>query len=240
MWTELVGEESISLYRIHQRRFERLRTIPRLFSMLDSPTTELQEYGLITSELFRAISQIGGARAVVDTSKGPARGLALSHINGISLHLLHLIRDGRGVMWSRKKRASRRLMSVPLSRHPWILPWRVTFEWIAINRMTERIVSTAPKGGLRIYYEQFALNPDITIRQVASRLGIDSHGLDDSEARIGPVSFEHTIGGNTVRFGGDVAIRIDEEWRSLLPKTHTKLFWLFAGRLAKRYGYLRV
>src|SRR3712207_8630396 len=56
--------------------------------------------------LFR--SAVSGKPVIVDSSKSPARALALGMVPGIDLYVVHLVRDGRGVATSLRKTLDRK------------------------------------------------------------------------------------------------------------------------------------
>ena len=53
--------------------------------------------------LYEAIVEVTGKAAVADSSKKPNRAFALAQSERLELKVLHLVRDGRGVVWSQLK-----------------------------------------------------------------------------------------------------------------------------------------
>ncbi len=68
---------------------------------LDDP--RFARYAEYTGALFNAIADLSGADVIVDSSKSPARALALSRTPGLDVRMLHLVRDVRGVAYSLRK-----------------------------------------------------------------------------------------------------------------------------------------
>lgn len=236
-WRDRITDEGVAKYGLYQTKLERLRSYPRLNSMQQNPTPEFLDYSSKTSELLDIIAELSGSRAIVDSSKGPMRALALIEADGIDLHFIHLIRDGRGVLWSRKGRPSRQGVNDPINRRSGFLTFRVISEWIFINKLCERVASKSRAGHTRIIYERFARDPAFTVGKIMEAASWHNQKTDPEPTEIDQVSFGHTMGGNPVRFSGQVEIIVDVEWRIHMSRRESDFFWLLAGRLAKRYGY---
>ena len=57
--------------------------------------------------LYRAIAEVSGARVIVDSSKHVSTALVLRRTAGVDLHVVHLVRDSRGVAHSWTKEVER-------------------------------------------------------------------------------------------------------------------------------------
>ena len=60
-------------------------------------------YAEMTAALYRSISDVSGKTVILDSSKKPLRTYALLATGTVDVRVLHLVRDGRGVVWSRLK-----------------------------------------------------------------------------------------------------------------------------------------
>jgi hypothetical protein len=56
-----------------------------------------------TLTLFKAMREVSGKNWLVDSSKYVSRAMVLSRTPGVDFYVIHLVRDGRGVLWSWKK-----------------------------------------------------------------------------------------------------------------------------------------
>ncbi|HET9888800.1 MAG TPA: hypothetical protein VFR10_14920, partial [bacterium] len=88
------------------RRVEDLRALPRLLMRLVAQS-HADAYRCLVREELAAIARISGKSTILDSSKSAreaaGRALAISHIAGIPTKLIHLVRDGRAVLWSVKR-----------------------------------------------------------------------------------------------------------------------------------------
>src|SRR6185312_6340404 len=104
-WSVMVPDFTEREYRGLQRRYERLRHLlhPHHDQALTLDDPRFARYAEYTGALFNAIADLSGATVIVDSSKSPARALALSRIPGLEVRMLHLVRDVRGVAYSLRK-----------------------------------------------------------------------------------------------------------------------------------------
>lgn len=234
LWEPAFGEVSFRQYQVFMERYERLRSYPRLWMKLRRDSQDFRMYQRLTLRLYRAIAQVSGAAAIVETSKYAVRGLALSSMDGLYVRMAHLIRDGRGVFWSLKKAARRHRRKFKRLRvQAWT--WRTPFEWIMLNRLAEAVVRKVPH--IKIRYEDFVTSPDLAMNEVGALLALDYGDLGGGLSKGVPVTFGHMVGGNYVRMGGPVPLKIDESWKEQLPSFERRYFWTVAGSMARAYGY---
>jgi hypothetical protein len=179
---------------------------------------------------------MSGKEFLVDSSLSPRRAYALTMNPNIDLYLIHFIRDGRGCIWSLKKPGKKIFAKkyVPAPAR------RTAKYWVSANlqsALTYNRVSEEKR--MRIRYEDFATNPELILDQVGAWLGLDLSGivLQSELANSGQV--RHTVGGNRVRMLKNIRIKPDFEWKEKLPQKDRKLFWLIAGWLARKYGYVQ-
>lgn len=103
IWQGPSGNDGLEAYVALDDRFRRMGSWGRLLVELSRPSPALRDYMAQTLALFRAIRDVGGKTWLVDSSKFPARAMILSRTPGIDFYVIHLVRDGRGVLWSLKK-----------------------------------------------------------------------------------------------------------------------------------------
>ena len=90
---------------------------------------------------------------------------------------------------------------------------------------------------LRVRYEDLVERPDEALGRIGAFLGAD---LSEVRRKVrGGESFPvgHNTGGNRMRQGGAVKLRVDREWERRLPAVERAAFWLLAWPWALLFGY---
>lgn len=228
------GDDWIEL----QNSFERIRSLRDTMRQGREQSERFKQYATGILALYKAILKVSGKAIVLDSSKNPARAIALSYVAGLNLRVLHLVRDGRGVAWSFKKSFSKdpnKGIEKDMSGKPLM---RTIRYWLAVNIISE--FATSMEGVLAsafVNYEQFVLTPAMMFKKLGDSFDMNFdelvHALDtESDFHVG-----HTIAGNRLRMEGKIKLNPDFVWKEKLSGTEKMIFWLCAGLLAKRYGY---
>ena len=102
-WVERSDGDSIEGYPKLQDAFELKRRWPRLLYEKRRPSAAFRSYARLTRAFFESIRAVSGEPVIVDSTKSPVRAFALGMIPGIDLYVVHLVRDGRGVIASLRK-----------------------------------------------------------------------------------------------------------------------------------------
>jgi hypothetical protein len=234
-WARMVDDDGAVKQLDLQRRFEDSHlSWLRLLSNGLSPGSTFKRYQDGTQALLRVVQETGGKDVLVDSSLRPRRAMALSLNPNIELYLIHMVRDGRGVMWSlmkpNKQTTTRTYTPAP--------PMRVIRYWISANLQSTFVFNRVRKDRrLLMRYEDFAIDPSGTLARIGELVGMDFSRLLVGPAVTPTESQRHTVGGNRVRMQKSIEIRSDFAWKEHLQERHKKLFWRTAGWLAKRYGY---
>jgi Sulfotransferase family len=112
-WSAVVGrwlpssQQAFLLnYRKHQLHFEN-QLIMRAMDLGVSKKASFAQYARNTEDLFRHVVSSAGKSIIVDSSKMPSRAHALARMAGLDVHVVHMVRDGRGVAWSLAKSYAR-------------------------------------------------------------------------------------------------------------------------------------
>jgi len=238
LWAGMVGSKEAANYMYLQKRFERsLFGWGRLLWNGFNRTSELNEYVQSTEALYRAIQQVGGKKLLVDSSLTPKRAYALTMMPNIDLYLIHLVRDGRGVIWSLMKPGK----IIPAKEYIPAPPQRTTRYWISANLQSAWVFHHVREEKRKlIRYEDFVTNPSMVLNQIGALVGEDLSGLVKDTILTNPSQVRHTVGGNRVRFqkNTDIRIKPDFAWMKHLPEKDRRTFWRMAGWLARRYGYM--
>jgi hypothetical protein len=189
--------------------------------------------------LYEAISRVSGRRIIVDSSKNPLRAAALACTPGIDLRLVHLVRDGRAVVWSVKKIIPKDEQGGVQDALPPRPAWRTICYWTLVNMLSGWVKSSAPTTSVLIRYEDFVADPQETLSRIARLIDVDLTDVAQAAARGNSMQVGHTIAGNRLRMAGSVSLRPDWDWVRKLPPRDRRICWMMAGSLLRRYGYRR-
>jgi hypothetical protein len=236
-WTDRMGSDDIAAYAELKAAVERRSNVVRpATGRMARPA--LRRYGEQMYALFKAISDVGGRPVVVDSSKIPARALALSRTPGIDLRIVHLVRDGRGVAYSRRKPFARDMSGgLPAAIKPAPL-WRSSLYWTRENVQSEWVRRCVdPSRTVRVRYEDFIEDPTAVLARVGDTVGLDLGDLATALQAHEPMTARHTISGNRVRMSGAIRLKPDIEWTARLPAATRRALFLLNAPLMRRYGY---
>jgi hypothetical protein len=240
-WAER-STNDLERYVALQDAFESYGRAPRLLRERRSePSPEFREYAASTRALFEAIREVGGEPVVVDSSKNPARALALWMTPGVELSLVHLVRDGRGVAAS-LNRSWRRGEEAGVTRDVEGRPvWKTAASWISTNLFSDWVRRRLPPDkSIRIRYEDLVAAPKETLGGIGRLVDVDLSPVAENLASGGTVAAEHSIAGNRLRMSKEVRLRPDAgSWKSILSHGQKRLSWALMGWLLRRYGYKR-
>ena len=175
-----------------------------------------------TLGLYESARLVADARLVIDASKMPRKAAHLYVAAPESVRIIHLTRDGRGVVASRKK-----YMSVANAAERWSHYHQLSL------KLLQRWVPE--KHRIRLSYEEFASSPETSLRAVCQWLGLE---YSDRCLEFGAHRPSHSAGGNPARFEIAGGIRgIDERWRTVLTSEELTAFGRIAGAQNKALGY---
>ena len=169
------------------------------------------------ARLYRAIADETGASVVIDSSKLPPYGLLLSQLPGITLSVLHVVRDPRATAWSwRRVKASRDRDDAGLMhRHE---TWKSSSLWTLWNLLSAFLWRAGSPQVCRVRYEDFVRAPQETMAAVARMIGADPDDLPFVAPDRVQLSPTHSVAGNPNRHDtGVVQVRADVEWQSAMP-----------------------
>ena len=238
-WTSKVGQEGLSVYIDLQNSFERSRFLwPRLLRESKWKSARFAKYATMTAALYEAIGDVSGKEVIVDSSKAPMRNYALLLNDNIDLRLIHLIRDGRGVVWSKMKPLKKSVEAGIPKNSRAIASWRTSLDWVLANLESEWVVGRARLGtSLRITYEKFVEDPSAVLKEIKLLIGEDLTRLSNALVAGEAMQVGHIVGGNHLRMAKSIVVRQNLEWKQKLSPQDKRIFWQMAGWLARRYGY---
>ena len=203
--------DTAALLGAPQRGLLKLITLPSIRESLDN-----------TFSFYEAVSAAWNTDVLVDASKTLKKGPRLYLERPDDVRIIHMVRDGRGVVASRAK-----YMPVANAAERWHHYHRLS------NWLLERWVNPAHRRLLR--YEDLATDPANQMRSLLEWLELDYHG----NAALESPARSHAAGGNPARFSMSDGVRgVDERWRESLTEADLRSFEKIAGRTNLQFGYV--
>lgn len=240
-WYAAVTDEEglLDEYLALQHRFEGHRVLPSMFGDLAWNSAAFERYSELTRELLRAVSEAAGSQVIVDASKLPARAWALARMPWCDLRLVHLVRDLRGVAWSRKKSLQKDVAAGVQHDLPSTPIGRSVLGWCGMNLATEWLAwrELAPEKLLRLRYEDLIHAPEPALMRLGELAGVDLSDVARSVAAGEAVAAGHQVAGNRLRLSGPLRLREDTSWRQGLSRDEQRRIGRLGGWLMRRYGY---
>ena len=233
-WSEDLARDALRL----RRSVDRVRAVPRLaVGRPEEFAREADEYAGMLAAIYRAATEVTGARVVVDSSKVPSTGYLMHRSPDLDPRVLHLVRDARGVAYSWTKVVARADADRTMARST---PARTAVRWDTFNLMTG-LLRRQGVPRLLVRYEDVVTAPDDQLRRIAGFLDVPVADADlafvDGDAVDLPV--DHSVWGNPVRSAtGPQRLRLDEAWRTELPQRQRQVVTALAAPGLWRYGYL--
>lgn len=211
------------------------RHLPRL--LLARRRGGHDEYADALTRLYRALYDVTGCPVIVDSSKSPVYAFLLSRLPDVEVYVVHLVRDPRATAYSfgRVRRVpdfgDERLMA---RQHPFTTARR----WLKWQALTELLSTHWADRYLRLRYEDMMRDPAGAVRGILRMAGASTTDLPFVEERVVRLQSTHSVSGNPNRFTvGDVALRLDDEWRTGISRRDAALVTAVTWPVALRYGY---
>jgi len=241
------GWDEVDVSRVGalRSRVDRNRFIPALARRHLGPKMGplLTEYTSYYARLYAAITQVSGCELVVDSSKHPSLAHCLRWQADVDLRVLHLVRDPRAVAysWSRQVLRPDTDTQSYMTRYS---PAMAAGQWNAQNAAFH-LLARAGCPIMRLRYEDFIAEPELTLRQVTGFAGLPAQAsypflTVDGTSWGADLGGGHSVSGNPMRFTtGQVPIRRDERWRTSMPTVQQRAVTALTLPLLAGYGYLR-
>lgn len=246
------GWQSIDVDRIHTLRdaVGRIRSIPWLAgdALPERRRVQVTEYLDYYTRIYSAAAEITGAQAVIDSSKQAALAFCLRRSSSIDLRVLHVLRDPRGVAYSYLKRVHDPATD-GVREMPKMFPvGRYAMAWNVHNAAFGLLARLGPGPQQpaasrlvhRLWYEEFLADPRAAADTLAGIVGVRGPGVDLSYLGDQDVEFGvlHSVSGNRMRYRtGRVPLRVDDAWRTALPRSRRGLVGMLCAPLLLAYGY---
>jgi len=242
VWSKVLASPGLSHLDPHDvvrwlHRVARNRHTRRLLKDSGARARDPQLARLIETmtALHEAIGRVTGARVVVDSSKRPADAALAMLIPGMQSYVVHLVRDPRGVAYSR----SRRKVEFDHECRPEMA--RQSFassgaSWLWLNSVAS-LLSRHEVPVLRVRYEDLVDEPAAWLSRILSFVDEPRSELPlcGNFAMLRP---NHTVSGNPDRFStGETRIDADNEWRDAIGLANWCAATGASLPLIRRYGY---
>ncbi|MCP3999655.1 MAG: sulfotransferase [Gammaproteobacteria bacterium] len=173
-------------------------------------------------QIIDAVSEETQKRYIVDSSKVFKFSRLYHLLRPKSCKTIFLVRDGRGVCYSRSKDGS----SIKASANVWSM---VQLKFFFLKLIVPR------QNKLTVYYESLCRDPEKEIKRICQFIGVQFEHNCVQLVKQG----RHNICGNPMRFRTDeTQIRLDESWMSALTdEEKTKFHHSLAGIINWILGY---
>lgn len=242
-WSELTGLSSITQHERLMTKFTRVQrlAIPEWHRLrAGNPDPDFAECLKQTRATYQAIADATGKRVIIESSKNPLRAKLLCLTPGLDVRLVHLVRDARGVAWSRMKPFARsKEGGVPQDIKPKPIHISAGY-WLFMNFLSEQVRKSFPdQPSTRIHYEDFVSAPEQTLKKIGEVAGLDYSSIADRLLSGAPMAPGHLYAGNRVRTAGPIKLRSDMAWAEKLTPAQKRLTWLLTGYKLRQYGYER-
>ena len=185
--------------------------------------------------VYRAINDQTGGKVIIDSSKRPVFGLAVSRIRGVNVTFIHLVRDSRGCAFSWKRAKAR----MELGKNKFMsrrLAYRSALAWVAHNLQAE-ILRTGRCRNIFLRYEDLVANPTFEVNKILDQVSLPSISSDQNGIFHVPIS--HGIWGNPDRWSSmnRITITPDQRWVTELSAVDYAVTTLISAPLLIRYRY---
>ena len=157
---------------------------------------------------------------MVDSSKTSEQLRFLYYWRPESIRAIYLIRDGRGVIFSKIKRVGD---SARKASKTWVLENLKIFLIMCLLPTSQRLF---------LKYEDLCANPQVEITKIFNFLNVSPEAINFAKVD------RHNVGGSPHRFNrNNTDIQLDERWKKALSKRELNVFRVLGGWLNKVMGY---
>jgi hypothetical protein len=224
-----------------QRSVDRNRYIPFMVAPGLAPryARRMRRYVEVLRRLYRAIEQVGEPAVIVDSTKHASYAYLLRRVPELDLHVVHLIRDARGVAYSWTKEVLKPEVVDREEFMPRYHPTRMAARWVSYNLLFH-LLRLLGIPTTRLRYERLVASPEPTMGRILADAAVgaspDALGFIEGDAVV--LEPTHTVAGNPMRFRqGRVELRRDDRWRDELDPTSQRTVRWLTWPMLRAYGY---
>ena len=188
-------------------------------------------------KLFLSIQEITGCKVIVDTTKSPLWGYLLSLMDNLDVYVIHLVRDPRGIAYSRKKKIIQpdKEKTIYLERFN---SFDSSLKWNVRNLLSESLWEKNKDKYLMVRYEDFARKPKMVVSTILDFISESDVSIPFTSENEVELSINHSAWGNPSRFKtGKIELKADDEWQNKLNSFDRLISTACTFPLLLKYGY---
>ena len=226
-----------TLEMVHNTRLkhDQLRRFPLKLAGFKGKGVE--RYNLDADLLYTTISKVSGKSIIVDSTKQIGRAFNILNSPSLDVYLIHLVRDGRGILRSRLRDLER----TPTLQRPWWrkMPIFTMFAWTVKNFCALLVGRTVPEKYLLVRYEDLTSTPIAVFKMIEQFCQIDMKDITQRFQNDLSFTTSHQIGGNqrAREKSQHIYLKADQEWMTMLSQWNRVLFWIGASYMGRKLGY---
>ena len=196
------------------------------------PTRGRRSYAALSDRMLASVSAATGCHVLVDSSKNIGRAAALAFDGTNDTKVIHLVRDGRGFLASRKKRAEKDGSAYR--------PAAALAEWAGKNLAISLLLRPRLGAGryLLCRYEELLSDPRAELNRIGSFLGVDLSGVAERALTTG-VSRQHLYEPPRRYSYGTVTLDPSRLESQRWPASRNRLYWILGGCVSAIWRYDR-
>ena len=189
--------------------------------------------------LYKSILETSESTYIIDASKHPVFAFILSMHPNINLHVIHLIRDLRGVAYSWTKKKVRPEITTHKELMPRYSVFRTALSWMVVNSIASQLKEYASSYTV-LRYEDMVSDPKRYMTQISKHLNLpdesDQFFLSENTVSL---KENHTVSGNPMRFKtGKIVLQPDEEWKEKIKNLDLQICNLIGKKSLLDYNYV--
>lgn len=196
-------------------------------------TAARHRYAEVADALFESAAATTDRNILIDSSKNATRAAALAFDSRFDIRVVHVVRDGRGYLRSRRSRAA-----VDGKKHVAAISM---VSWLSKNLLIGTVLAPRlrPDRYLICRYEDLISDPGPTLERICAFAGLDATGLVEAATTGDGVPRLHLF--EPARRTDYRMVRLDPSRLRTQRETRMRntLFWALGGFLSSRWGYDR-
>ena len=187
--------------------------------------------------LFLSIAEVTGCKVIVDTTKSPLWGYLLSFMDNLDIYTIHLIRDPRGIAYSRQKKTVQPDKEKTIYMEKFN-SFDSSLKWNVRNLLSENLWKKNKDNYMMVKYEDFAKKPKMIINTILDFMSESNTSTPFVSSNEVELSVNHSAWGNPGRFKtGRIELKADEEWKNKLNRLDKLISTVCTFPLLSKYGY---
>ena len=185
------------------------------------------------TDLYEAFARVSETEILVDTSKNLGDAALLNRASNLQTYCLHVVRDPRGVLHTRRILAGHSASSP----RP-IESIRTAVYWSLVHYTATAVMGTYAEGrSMRITYESFADDPQRSLEVLARFVGTSPPSPELRRGEPFDVPVAHGPDGHGGSQAAQLVLTRDDAWRRELNVLDRFLATVVTYPLLKRFGY---